>query len=77
MIVYHYRVWGRGRFPMAMLSRDRCWPRFEGETAKVAPRSLDLLGVRDVHLQGIQPPTRDLWQSFDWEVSDEVQQARL
>ena len=77
MIVYNYRVWGRGRFPIAMLSHDRCWPRFEGEVAKVAARSVDLLGEREVHLRGIQPATRDLWQSLGWEVSDEVRQAQL
>jgi hypothetical protein len=30
-----------------------------------------------VHLRGIQPATRDLWQSLGWEVSDEVRQAQL
>jgi hypothetical protein len=77
MIVYNYSVWGRGRFPIAMLSHDLCWPRLEGEAAKLAPRHVELLGEREVHLQGIQPPTRDRWQSFDWEVSDEVRRAQL
>jgi hypothetical protein len=77
MIVYNYAVWGRGRFPVAMLSRDRCWPRLEGEAAKVATHGATLLGERQVHLQGLQAPTRDLWAAFDWEVGEEIRTVQV
>jgi hypothetical protein len=77
MIVYNYLVSGRGYFPTSMLSHDRCWPRLEGDAAKVGAHSVGLLGLRQVQLQGIQPPTRDLWESRDWEVCDDVRQAHV
>jgi hypothetical protein len=61
MLVYNYTVWGRGHFPIAMLCRDNCWPRLEDEAAKIVANGVEHLGERKVHLQGIKPPTRELW----------------
>ena len=58
-------VTGMGRFPVGMLSVDRCWPATiadAGTILQMGSRALTLLTDKET-------PSKKLWAKLDWKAS--------
>ncbi len=83
MVMYlrHFKVRGRGEFPLDMLRYDQCWPRTGFDAEIIAPRyemsPREGLGTREVSLakhtslKHGNVATMGRWASFGWTVVKE------
>lgn len=72
--VMHFRVVGRGFFPVDMLRYDQCWPTGQDDAANMIVDSVSLNAeLRTIELSKWcrnqqAEPTTDRWASFGWQV---------
>jgi len=68
--VIQFTVTGRGKLPLDMLRRDRCYPATEADSACAENFSGERSIVLETTTDGYFAPTTHRWESFGWEVSD-------